>query len=84
MTHYAISATERSVRTACEKWLHRGADYTTAALVTDCPTCIDSDAWAAREGRFGIGDPSAQVHDEIAMHPPEAGTGTRFKRRNRN
>jgi len=81
VTHYAVSATERSVRTGCEKWLRRGADYTTAALVTDCPGCIDSEGWANREGRLGIGDPDAQVHDEIAMHPPEAGAGTRFKRR---
>jgi len=82
VTCYAISATEKSIRTGCKKWLRRGADYTTAALRVTCWPCIDSDAWQNRDGRFGIGDPTAPVHDEIAMHPQER--GSRFKRRQKN
>ena len=79
MTCYAISGTEKSVRTACEKWLRRGADYTTAAGRVTCPDCYSSEAWDTREGRFGIGDHTVQVPDEIAMHPVEK--GTRFRTR---
>lgn len=76
MTCYGIRSTERSVKTACEKWLRRCYDWTTAARCVDCPTCIASDAWRDREGRFGIGDATVQVHEEIAMEP--ANRGTRF------
>lgn len=79
MTCYAISGTEKSVRTACEKWLRRGADYTTAADRVTCPDCYDSSAWDERQGRFGIGDHTVQVHEEIAMQPQER--GSRFRTR---
>ena len=80
MTCYAIGATKERVKTACGRRVMHS--WTTAALRADCPSCIDSSAWESREGRFGIGDPTAPVHDEIAMHPHDI--GTRFKRRQNN
>lgn len=70
MTCYGIGSTEKSVKTACGKWLRRGSEHwTTAARVVKCPLCLNSDSWILREGRFGVGDSEVQVEADIAMRP---------------
>lgn len=79
MIHYGIGSTAKKVRTACGKRIKRTTPWTTAADMVKCPDCLASDAWATREGRFGIGDHTVQVPDEVAMHPQPR--GSRFKTR---
>jgi len=79
---YGIGSTEQRVKTACGKRINRTAAWTTAAGRVRCPACIFSDAYKNLEGRFGIGDHTVQVPDEIAMHPVEK--GTRFRTRKQN
>ncbi len=76
---YGIGSTAQRVKTACGKRIKYTTPWTTAAGRVTHPDCLASDAWATREGRFGIGDATVQVPDEIAMHPVEK--GTRFRTR---
>ena len=77
--HYGIGQTAQRVKTACGKRIMNKSAWTTAALRVDCRKCRQSDAWKNREGRYGIGEPDVQVHEEIAMEPQER--GSRFKTR---
>lgn len=78
MIHYGIGQTAQRVKTACGKRIKRTTPWTTGALRVTCRGCLASDAWFNREGRFGIGEPDVQVHEEIAMEPQPR--GSRFKR----
>lgn len=77
--HYGIGHTAQRVKTGCGKRIKYTTPWTTAAARVKCPDCLDSLAWINLEGRFGIGEPDVQVHDEIAMEPQPR--GSRFKTR---
>ena len=79
MIHYGIGHTAQRVKTACGKRIKFTTPWTTAAAMVNCPDCLASQAWFYREGRYGIGDPTVQVHEEIAMEPQPR--GSRFRTR---
>lgn len=79
--HYGIGQTAQRVKTACGKRIKYTTPWTTAALRVTCPDCLASDAFKNREGRFGIGEPEVQVHEEIAMEPEHRELRTRMTRR---
>ena len=84
MICYGIGSTEERVKTACKRRIKYGSAWTTAAARVDCERCLASDAWKNREGRFGIGEPDTQVHEELAMEPQYRGTRFNMTRRQKS
>lgn len=82
--HYGIGSTAQRVKTACNKRIKRTTPWTTAALRVKCPECLASDAWKNLAGRFGIGEPEVQVHEEIAMQPEHRGTRFNMTRKQKS
>ena len=81
MTCYGIGSTEQRVKTACGRRIKYSSAWTTAAARVTHDECLASDAWRDREGRFGIGDATVQVPEEIAMQPEQRGTRFNMTRR---